>query len=220
MDMEADYRRRAGRDRRRRPSRAARIALGGVERVKDDVRDARGTRLLEDIVERRRVRRPHAAPQSGLRARHARDARHRHRRHDGRVQRRRRRAASAAAVRAAGPARSPLPERRRRTPTERGFVTPVHFLEFRRRVSSFANDGGAVHLRRDRRRHRHRRRRATHSLAAGVGRLLRRRARAAASIGRGFLPDEEETGARVVVLSRRPVEGTVRRRSVGGRAER
>ena len=26
------------------------IALGGIERVKDDVRDARGTRLLQDVA--------------------------------------------------------------------------------------------------------------------------------------------------------------------------
>lgn len=45
--MEAEYRTRAGQsaiDARR----GSVIALGGIERVKDDVRDARGTRLLED----------------------------------------------------------------------------------------------------------------------------------------------------------------------------
>jgi predicted permease len=47
MEMEAEHRRRSGQsdaDARRESI----IALGGVERVKDEVRDARGTRLLED----------------------------------------------------------------------------------------------------------------------------------------------------------------------------
>lgn len=48
MTMEADYRKRTGEsdDNARRGSA---IALGGVERVKDDVRDARGTRFLHDV---------------------------------------------------------------------------------------------------------------------------------------------------------------------------
>ena len=49
VEMETDHRRRAGApDTEAR--RQSRIALGGVERVKEDVRDARGTRLVEDIV--------------------------------------------------------------------------------------------------------------------------------------------------------------------------
>ena len=47
VEMEAEYRKRSGQidaD----AHRDSLIALGGVERVKDDVRDARGTRLLED----------------------------------------------------------------------------------------------------------------------------------------------------------------------------
>jgi len=49
LEMEADYRRRSGAsdaDARRESL----IVLGGIERVKDDVRDARGTRLIEDGV--------------------------------------------------------------------------------------------------------------------------------------------------------------------------
>ena len=49
IEMEAEYRRRSGAsdaDARR----GSLIALGGVERVKDDVRDARGTKWLEDAI--------------------------------------------------------------------------------------------------------------------------------------------------------------------------
>jgi len=52
VEMEEEFRRRAGAS----PTEAhrhARIALGGVERVKDDVRDARGTRWLDDVGSRR-----------------------------------------------------------------------------------------------------------------------------------------------------------------------
>jgi len=45
--MEAEYRKRSG-ESETDAHRGSVIALGGVERVKDDVRDARGTRLLED----------------------------------------------------------------------------------------------------------------------------------------------------------------------------
>lgn len=49
VDMEADRQRRAG-----APADAARrrglIALGGIERTKEDVRDARGTRVLDDTM--------------------------------------------------------------------------------------------------------------------------------------------------------------------------
>jgi putative ABC transport system permease protein len=45
--MEAEYRKRSGQN-DADAHRDSLIALGGVERVKDDVRDARGTRLLED----------------------------------------------------------------------------------------------------------------------------------------------------------------------------
>jgi predicted permease len=47
MEMEADYQRTHGADPGEAHRRSA-IALGGMERVKEDVRDARGTRLLED----------------------------------------------------------------------------------------------------------------------------------------------------------------------------
>jgi putative ABC transport system permease protein len=49
LEMEAEYRRRVGAS-AGDANRASAIALGGVERVKDDVRDARGTRLLEDTT--------------------------------------------------------------------------------------------------------------------------------------------------------------------------
>ncbi len=48
MAMEAEYRRRTGAS-DESALRGSAIALGGVERVKDDVRDARGTRLLHDV---------------------------------------------------------------------------------------------------------------------------------------------------------------------------
>jgi predicted permease len=47
LSMEEDYRRRHG-ESHADAHRAARLALGGIEQVKEDVRDARGTRLLED----------------------------------------------------------------------------------------------------------------------------------------------------------------------------
>ncbi|MEP6493843.1 MAG: ABC transporter permease [bacterium] len=47
VEMETAYRRRSGQS-DADAHRGSVIALGGVERVKDDVRDARGTRLLED----------------------------------------------------------------------------------------------------------------------------------------------------------------------------
>ena len=47
VEMEAEYRKRSGQN-DADAHRDSLIALGGVERVKDDVRDARGTRLLED----------------------------------------------------------------------------------------------------------------------------------------------------------------------------
>ncbi len=45
--MEEEYRRRHG-ETHADAHRAARLALGGVEHVKEDVRDARGTRLFDD----------------------------------------------------------------------------------------------------------------------------------------------------------------------------
>ena len=48
LAMEAEYLRRAGAS-EEHARRASAIALGGVERVKDDVRDARGIRLLHDV---------------------------------------------------------------------------------------------------------------------------------------------------------------------------
>ncbi|HKN65837.1 MAG TPA: ABC transporter permease [Gemmatimonadaceae bacterium] len=48
LAMEAEYLRRTGAS-DERARRASAIALGGAERVKDDVRDARGTRLLHDV---------------------------------------------------------------------------------------------------------------------------------------------------------------------------
>jgi predicted permease len=48
MIMEAEYRRRTGAS-EESALRGSAIAFGGIERVKDDVRDARGTRLLHDI---------------------------------------------------------------------------------------------------------------------------------------------------------------------------
>jgi putative ABC transport system permease protein len=47
VEMEAEYRKRSGQS-AAAAHRESVIALGGIERVKDDVRDARGTRLLED----------------------------------------------------------------------------------------------------------------------------------------------------------------------------
>ena len=47
LSMEEDYRRRHG-ESHADAHRSAMMALGGVEQVKEDVRDARGTRLLED----------------------------------------------------------------------------------------------------------------------------------------------------------------------------
>ena len=47
VQMEAEYRTRSGQN-AADARRDSMIALGGIERVKDDVRDARGTRLLED----------------------------------------------------------------------------------------------------------------------------------------------------------------------------
>jgi putative ABC transport system permease protein len=49
VEMEEEYRRRSGAS-HADAHRASLIALGGVERVKDDVRDARGTRWLEDAA--------------------------------------------------------------------------------------------------------------------------------------------------------------------------
>ncbi|MEO8448419.1 MAG: ABC transporter permease [Gemmatimonadota bacterium] len=49
VDMEADQNRRLGLD-ETEARRRGRIALGGVEQVKEEVRDARGTRLLEETV--------------------------------------------------------------------------------------------------------------------------------------------------------------------------
>jgi len=48
LAMEADYLRRTGAS-EEDARRVSAIALGGVERVKDDIRDARGTRLLYDV---------------------------------------------------------------------------------------------------------------------------------------------------------------------------
>src|SRR5215813_12874420 len=49
LQMEADYRRRRGQP-ERDAERGSLIALGGVERVKDEVRDARGARWLHDVT--------------------------------------------------------------------------------------------------------------------------------------------------------------------------
>jgi putative ABC transport system permease protein len=49
IEMEEDYRRRSGAS-DAEARRGSLIALGGIERVKEDVRDARGTRLIEDAV--------------------------------------------------------------------------------------------------------------------------------------------------------------------------
>jgi predicted permease len=49
LDMEAEQNKRAGMS-EDEAHRRGHIALGGVERTKEDVRDARGTRYLEDIV--------------------------------------------------------------------------------------------------------------------------------------------------------------------------
>jgi predicted permease len=49
VDMETEFHRRGGAN-ADDATRSAMIALGGVERVKEDVRDARGTRLLEESV--------------------------------------------------------------------------------------------------------------------------------------------------------------------------
>ena len=69
----------AGSTRRRRPRRA-RLEFGGVDRVKEEARDARGVRVLETIAARSALRDPRTARASGLRARRDRDAGARHRR--------------------------------------------------------------------------------------------------------------------------------------------
>jgi len=197
MEMEADYRRRSGQsdaDARR----GSAIALGGVQRVKDDVRDARGTRLLEDVVSdvafgvRTLASNPGftlvtlATLAIGI--------------------------GGTTAVFSAVDAvlLQPLPyaqpgqlvrlfQHDSTYADDRGFVTPVHYAEFRRRVSSFANTAALYTY-------------AETGADIGDGDAVRRirllpvssdyfdvmRVRPAA--GRGFLPDEE-IGARVVVLS-------------------
>ena len=158
--------------------RSSAIALGGIERVKDDVRDARGTRPLHDIWRdigfgaRTLASNPSftlvtlATLAIGI--------------------------GGTTAVFSAVDAvlLQPLPyaepgqlvrlfQHRDDQPDDRGVVTPVHFVELRRRTGVVCVDGGARTLQRNGRRHRLGRRRAAHSHAVDDRRLLRRRPRAA-----------------------------------------
>lgn len=197
LDMEAAQNRRGGMDDAEARRRGL-LALGGVERVKEDVRDARGTRLVEDTVGDFRFTLRTLARSPGF-------------------------AIVAILTLAIGIGGTtavfsavdavllqPLPYQQpgqlvrlyqndSTHPDDRGFVTPVHFLEFRSRLSSFEATAAIV----------------TYSetgadIGSGDGvrriRLLPVSAdyfdvvRVRPELGRGFSRDDE-TGAAVVVLS-------------------
>jgi putative ABC transport system permease protein len=137
VSMEEDYRRRHG-DSHADAHRAALVALGGVERVKEDVRDARGTRLLEDAASDftfalRTLRRSPsfafitvATLAIGIGGTTAMFS------------------AVDAVLLQPLPYREPgrlvrLYQTDVHDPNSRGFVTPVHFLAFRKRLSSAAS---------------------------------------------------------------------------------
>ena len=197
MEMEAEYRRRSGApDEIAR--RASAIALGGIERVKDDVRDARGTRALHDswrdigYAARTLAKNPGftivtvATLAIGI--------------------------GGTTAVFSAVDAvlLQPLPyaepgqlvrlyQHGVDKPDERGVVTPVHFVEFRRRTADFASTA-ALNLY------------SESGADIGSGDQVRRIRTLATTvdyfdvvrvhpdIGRGFT-EREEVGAPVAVLS-------------------
>jgi predicted permease len=197
MEMEAEYRRRSGHS-AGDAQRESAIAFGGLERVKDDVRDARGTRFIEQTTSdvafgiRTLLANPGftfvtlATLAVGI--------------------------GGTTAVFSAVDAvlLQPLPyaqpgqlvrlfQQDSASPNQRGFVTPVHFVEVRRRMSSFASvatintysESGA-------------------DIGSGDGvrriKLLQTSAdyfdvlRVRPEIGRGF-QKEDEIGAPVVVIS-------------------
>jgi hypothetical protein len=197
LDMEAAQNRRGGMDDAEARRRGL-LALGGVERVKEDVRDARGTRLVEDTVGDFRFTMRTLARSPGF-------------------------AIVAILTLAIGIGGTtavfsavdavllqPLPYQQpgqlvrlyqtdSAHPDDRGFVTPVHFLEFRSRLSSLEATAAIV----------------TYSetgadIGSGDGvrriRLLPVSAdyfdvvRVRPELGRGFSRDDE-TAAAVVILS-------------------
>jgi putative ABC transport system permease protein len=142
LEREAEQHRRAGAS-EAEARRLAAIALGGVERTKEEVREARGTRLLEDILSdfnltlRSLARRPGFATVTILTLAIG--------------------IGGTTAVYSAVDAvlLQPLPYRQPgqlvrlyqayvNAPDARQFVTPVHFLDYRTRMSSF--DGVAAIL--------------------------------------------------------------------------
>jgi predicted permease len=198
VEMEAEYQRRAGANDVEARRRGA-LQLGGVERVKEDVRDARGTRLIEDLARDLAFAARTLARDRGF-------------------------TVVACLTLAVGIGATtavfsavdavllrPLPYQQpgqlvrlyqtygKYDPDDKGFVTPVHFLAFRRDVSSFA---GAAAI-------------GTYNeVGADIGsgnavrriRLLPTSAgyfdvmRVPPRLGHGFGPGDE-TGALVVVLS-------------------
>ena len=97
--------------------RRARLEFGGLEATKEDCRDVRGTRLVDDFAARPALRPAQPAPDSGLHARRDRLARARHRRqhrdlharrraHPARAARARARASWCGSTAARGPTRS------------------------------------------------------------------------------------------------------------------
>ncbi len=199
MEMEAEYRRRSG-DSENDARRRSTIALGGLERVKDDVRDARGTRLLDDTMSDVRFALRTLANNPAFTVV----------------------AVLTLAVGIGGTTAvfsavdavllQPLPyqqpgqlvrlfqgDTRRRE--SRGFVTPVHFLEFRRNMRSFeaiaaistysesgADIGSGDGVRRIR----------TLPTSADYFRVVR----VQPELGRGFTTRDED-GSAVVILSHR-----------------
>ena len=177
------------------------IALGGVERVKEDVRDARGTRLLEAFAGDFAFALCGHCGRTGFATVCRAHAGDRHRRHDGGVQRGERVLLAPLAVRAARTARPTL----YRTTSERSATRDSS----RPCTSSRIGDVVVVRVRRGAVS-------PTTSPAADVGSgdgahanpLSCNRARSTSTssahpaIGTGFPPDDE-TGGRVVVLSHR-----------------
>ena len=78
--------------------REARLALGGPQQVKEQCRDARGTRWLEDLLAGRSLRLAHASATPQLRGRCGLDAGARHRRDHRHVHRDQQRAPQAAGL--------------------------------------------------------------------------------------------------------------------------
>lgn len=140
LDMEAEHNKRAGMN-DDEARRRGHIALGGVERTKEDVRDARGTRLFEDLAGdfkfawRTLSRSPGFAIVAILTLAIG--------------------IGGTTAVYSAVDAvlLQPLPYQQsgqlvrlyqyfKGHPEDRGFVTPVHFLAYRTEVNSFESVGG------------------------------------------------------------------------------